>query len=224
VLDERQRGSETTEAVSSSPESHPLEDAVIAAFRPSGTTLESARAARDAAPDDPLARALDLGHLAHGLSPLRSSSAHMEEALRWLRERPTDLEHVLTGFSRYTHAPLEQYEVLRGAFDEALAAHGGDASVLRAVGRLVQHHEPKRAFALLESAHELDPTDMCAAWWIGHQHALANELLRAGERAAVLTYLQAVGQLWTMDRGLLAHWRTRIEAGETPELSRSARN
>lgn len=337
--------------MSSSPDSHPIEDAVTSAFRPGSATLASARVDLDAAPDDPLARARYLGHLARSGSPLQGS-AYLEEALWWIRERPTDLERVFAGLSRLTHAPFEQYVVIRDALEKALVVHGANPSVLRGAGRLVQHHEPKRSLSLLERAYELDPTDAQAAGWIGHQYslagqvrtahgdaagakdaardasfwferalaraadtaarrwilvfaahaalaaddadlaqrhaekliasartgpksagrpdglaihdgnvvlgrialargdraaaidhlaragetpgapslksfgpelALANELLKAGERAAVLAYLTEVGRFWKMDRGLLAHWRSRIEAGETPEISRWAK-
>ena len=124
---------------------HPLEEAVTAAFRPGAESLEQARAAREAAPDAPVARARYFGQLARGATPLHADPAHIEEASWWLRERPTDLERVLTGFQHFTHAPFERYSIPRDALECVLDAHGDDASVLRAMGRLVQHHEPKRA-------------------------------------------------------------------------------
>jgi tetratricopeptide (TPR) repeat protein len=47
---------------------------------------------------------------------------------------------------------------------------------------------------------------------------LANELLIAGERDAVLSYLHSISQFWEMDDGCVSQWITQIENNETPKL------
>jgi hypothetical protein len=52
----------------------------------------------------------------------------------------------------------------------------------------------------------------------GPNMALAVELLRAGERDAVQSYLGLCGKFWRMERGLLAYWGTEIEQGREPNV------
>ncbi len=47
---------------------------------------------------------------------------------------------------------------------------------------------------------------------------LANELLIAGERQAVLSYLNSISTFWEMDDGCVKRWIKKIEHNETPEL------
>ena len=46
--------------------------------------------------------------------------------------------------------------------------------------------------------------------------ALARLLLDAGERDAVLEFLELCGEFWKLDRGLLDSWTAAVRAGETP--------
>ena len=46
--------------------------------------------------------------------------------------------------------------------------------------------------------------------------ALARQLLDAGERDAVLEFLELCGEFWKLDRGLLDSWTAAIRAGQTP--------
>jgi len=52
----------------------------------------------------------------------------------------------------------------------------------------------------------------------GPNMALALELLRAGERDAVQSYLALCGKFWQMERGFLAHWGKEIEQGREPNF------
>ena len=54
----------------------------------------------------------------------------------------------------------------------------------------------------------------------GPDLALANELLKQGQVAAVKTYLTDIKTFWEMDSGQVANWLTRIENGDKPELDR----
>ncbi len=51
--------------------------------------------------------------------------------------------------------------------------------------------------------------------------ALAQGLLKNGEQAAVLEYLELCRRFWKMDRGLLDEWKKDIEAGRIPEFGGS---
>lgn len=47
---------------------------------------------------------------------------------------------------------------------------------------------------------------------------LANELLLASEREAVLRYLDSISQFWEMDNGCVKRWIKEINSNETPKL------
>lgn len=49
---------------------------------------------------------------------------------------------------------------------------------------------------------------------------LANELLIAGERDVVLSYMHSISRFWEMDDGRVSQWITQIENNETPKLCR----
>jgi hypothetical protein len=56
----------------------------------------------------------------------------------------------------------------------------------------------------------------------GPELTLANDLLAAGERDAVLEYLALCERFWEHRASALRRWRSEIEAGGTPELHRFA--
>lgn len=47
---------------------------------------------------------------------------------------------------------------------------------------------------------------------------LANQLLLAGKRDAVLRYLESISSFWEMDNGCIEEWIAQIENNQTPEL------
>jgi hypothetical protein len=56
----------------------------------------------------------------------------------------------------------------------------------------------------------------------GPELDLANELLKRGQTEAVQGYLKDIEKFWKMDNGQVAAWLAAIDAGERPELDRSA--
>ena len=52
----------------------------------------------------------------------------------------------------------------------------------------------------------------------GPNMTLAKEMLEAGEKSAVLEYLQLCEKFWTMEDGRLAVWRRMISEGGTPRF------
>lgn len=52
----------------------------------------------------------------------------------------------------------------------------------------------------------------------GPSMLLANELVKAGKRAEVVSYLRATKRFWKMDRGSVEQWVGELEAGRTPDF------
>ena len=52
----------------------------------------------------------------------------------------------------------------------------------------------------------------------GPNMTLAKEMLEAGEKSAVLEYLQLCEKFWSMEDGRLAVWRRMISEGGTPRF------
>ncbi|SFN71734.1 hypothetical protein SAMN05216289_1602 [Dokdonella immobilis] len=53
----------------------------------------------------------------------------------------------------------------------------------------------------------------------GPNMLLANELVAAGERDAVIAYLRGVQLFWKMDDGEIEKWIEELKAGKTPDFS-----
>ena len=53
--------------------------------------------------------------------------------------------------------------------------------------------------------------------------SLALELLRKGERAAVIEYLELCAKFWSRGGSKVSDWKTQIEKGETPDFGPNAR-
>jgi tetratricopeptide (TPR) repeat protein len=68
---------------------------------------------------------------------------------------------------------------------------------------------------LLESAKSKGSPQLDS---FGPSLKLANELLIAGERDVVLSYLHSISMFWEMDDGYVSQWITQIENNETPKL------
>ena len=52
----------------------------------------------------------------------------------------------------------------------------------------------------------------------GPNMTLARELLKKGEKDAVLKYFELCAKFWKMDFGKLKEWRSQVEKGETPDF------
>jgi hypothetical protein len=53
--------------------------------------------------------------------------------------------------------------------------------------------------------------------------SLALDLLRKGERAVVIDYLDLCAKFWSLGRSKIPAWKTQIEKGETPDFGSNAK-
>lgn len=155
------------------PSPDPIQYAATQAMIHPTESVETLRAARDAAPDDLLARASYFGALARSSGGMQLSPAVIDEFLWWIAEHPERIVDLRTATGRLTHAPFDVYVRIRDAWEPALLAHATNPVVLRGAAYLFQHHEPARALELLERAHALDTSDAHAAMEAGQIHKLA---------------------------------------------------
>ena len=111
--------------------------------------------------------------------------------------------------------------------DEALAmapAHERDwnyGNVLHkanlARGRIaLRVHQPKAAAVFLLEAGRTPGSPQLDSF--GPNMLLARELLEAGERDAVLQYIDLVSKFWRHDAGAVAAWKRMIMKGDTPNF------
>lgn len=93
------------------------------------------------------------------------------------------------------------------------AAHDGN-TVLGLVA--LREKKPKEAVACLIQSGDVKGSPQLNSF--GPRMELAKALLEAGERDAVLDYLEEVGRFWKTGEKRLADWAALIKAGRTPEF------
>ena len=93
------------------------------------------------------------------------------------------------------------------------AVHDGNAAL--GLAALSEHDESLTARYLLEAAKSPGSPQLNS---FGPTMVLADKLVGAGEREAVIGYLQGVRGFWRMDNGEIEKWIALLRAGERPDF------
>lgn len=143
--------------------------------------------------------------------PLKDAGSLTHRARRAWASRDT------SGARVYATLLLEQLPRMAGSDDFGQAIHDGNILLGRVAYAGGDYAEAKRR---LYAAGASPGSGALRAF--GPSMALARDLLKVGQRDAVLVYLRQSRAIWKYDRGALARWEAQVQLGQMPQFGTNA--